>query len=322
MARSVIAEISAFSPAKSASSSRHSTLMIVESMSATSRRLRRPSTGCRHQSSCWPARGASSAARTAARSSASRITSVAAPSPVDSLRDSLPRAPTLANTSRRLIEKARALGRATRVRTSSMEPRIWLIAGPTASGKSALALRLARTAGAEIVNADSMQLYRDLRLLSARPSPDEEAQAPHHLFGTADAAEGWSVGRWLRAATEILAGVASRGRPAIVVGGTGLYFHALTHGLAKIPPVPAAARHLDPDLPAMKAVGVREFAAHLRGDTTLPEALAAAQQETRRYAKRQATWMRGRMADWPRLGEIDADAQWRQFLALDPGLTA
>ena len=81
------------------------------------------------------------------------------------------------------------------------------------------------------------------------------------------------------------------------------------------------ARGLDPALPAMKAVGVREFAAHLAGETSLGTALAAAQQETRRYAKRQTTWMRGQMADWPRLTEISREAQWRQFLALNPGLT-
>jgi len=308
-----------------------------------------------------------------------------------------------------------------------MTPRIWLIAGPTASGKSALALRLAEQRGAEIVNADSMQLYADLRLLTARPSAQEEARAPHHLFGTVDAADGWSVGRWLRAATAVLDAISARGRPAIVVGGTGLYFEALTQGLAEIPPVPAevrrragaefdtlgeaafrerlaahdpaaaariapgdrqrlcrawevfavtgtslsdwqatgapalgpgawravalepprealyarcdarlaamveagvldevsalTARGLDPALPLMKAVGLREFASHLRGETTLAEALTAAQQETRRYAKRQTTWMRGRMAAWPRIAETDPEDQWRQFLALNPGLT-
>jgi tRNA dimethylallyltransferase len=103
-----------------------------------------------------------------------------------------------------------------------MEPRIWLIAGPTASGKSGLALRLAAKTGAEIVNADSMQLYADLRLITARPSPEEEAQAPHHLFGAVDAADGWSVGRWVRAATVVLGEIAAHGRQAIVVGGTGL----------------------------------------------------------------------------------------------------
>jgi tRNA dimethylallyltransferase len=305
-----------------------------------------------------------------------------------------------------------------------MTGRIWLIAGPTASGKSALALKLAVETGAEIVNADALQLYADLRILSARPSDEEVAQAPHHLFGTVDAAEGWSVGRWRTHAVEILREISRRDRNAILVGGTGLYFEALTVGLADIPAVapalraataaefeamgepafrtrlaakdPAAAqriaqgdrqrltrawdvwaasgvsltehqaktrpslepgtwravaleppretlyarcdarleamieagvldevralaaRNLDPALPAMKAVGMREFASHLSGQMSLADALAAAQRETRRYAKRQTTWMRGRMADWPRLTEIDPEGRWRQFLALDP----
>lgn len=119
---------------------------------------------------------------------------------------------------------------------------VWLIAGPTASGKSAVALELARQTGGEVVNADSMQLYADLRILTARPSPKDEAEAPHHLFGVADAAEAWSVGRWLAAALPILTDIEARGRTAIVVGGTGLYFRALTLGLAAIPPTPAAVR--------------------------------------------------------------------------------
>ena len=272
-----------------------------------------------------------------------------------------------------------------------------------------------------------MQLYADLRLLTARPSPEEEAQAPHHLFGVADAADGWSTGRWLRAATKALGEIADRGRPAIVVGGTGLYFSALTGGLAEVPPVPPdiraqaradyeilgedafrarlaetdpeaaariaandrqrlvrawevmaatgtalsdwqartdpalapgswravalepprealyercdarlvamveagvleevaalMARNLDPALPLMKAVGVREFAAHLRGEISLAEALAAAQRETRRYAKRQMTWVRRQMADWPRITALAPEDQWGQFLALEPALT-
>ena len=121
-------------------------------------------------------------------------------------------------------------------------PPIWLIAGPTASGKSAVALELAKATDGEIVNADSMQLYADLRVLTARPTADEDAQTPHHLFGVAGAGEAWSVGRWLTAALEILAAIAARGRPAIVVGGTGLYFRALTVGLAAIPSVPARVR--------------------------------------------------------------------------------
>jgi tRNA dimethylallyltransferase len=291
--------------------------------------------------------------------------------------------------------------------TVAAPPPVLLIAGPTASGKSALALRLAQALGGEVVNADALQLYRDLRVVTARPSPDEEARAPHHLFGVADAADGWSTGRWLRAAVEVLAGIAARGRPAIVTGGTGLYFKALTEGLAETPPVPAAirqataarfdavgeaafrrdltardpaaearigpcdrqrllrayevheatgtalsdwqartrpaldpgvwraaalepdraalyarcdarlqrmvaegaleevaaltARGLDPALPVMKAVGVREMAAHLAGQCALADAVALAQQETRRYAKRQLTWLRNQTPDWERL---------------------
>jgi tRNA dimethylallyltransferase len=113
-----------------------------------------------------------------------------------------------------------------------------LIAGPTASGKSALALRAARAM--EIINADALQLYRDLRVLSARPADEEMASAPHHLFGVADGVDGWSVGRWLRAAQAVLAEIAARRRLAIIVGGTGLYFRALTRGLAEAPAAPAA----------------------------------------------------------------------------------
>lgn len=308
-----------------------------------------------------------------------------------------------------------------------MEPRIWLIAGPTASGKSALALRLAEVIGGEVVNADALQLYADLKVLTARPDDAEMARAPHHLFGTVDAAEGWSVGRWQRAALDMIAALAARRRDAILVGGTGLYFRALTLGLSEIPAIPvklrqgvdlefevlgeatfrarlaevdprAAARispgdrqrlarawevyaatgkslsdhhvasegalaagswravtlepprealygrcdarleamvaggaltevqrlldrNLDPALPAMKAVGVPPLAAYLRGEISLETAVTAAQQDTRRYAKRQLTWARGQTPDWPRLTGLDPDDHWRQFLALNPGLT-
>jgi tRNA dimethylallyltransferase len=302
------------------------------------------------------------------------------------------------------------------------EPRIWLIAGPTASGKSALALRLAQTAGADVVNADSMQLYADLRVLTARPPREEMLLVPHHLFGVADAADGWSVGRWLDAARAVLADIARWRRPAVVVGGTGLYFRALTRGLAPVPPVPRAvtdrlereageagelalrprlarldpeaearidrgdrqrllralavaehtgrplsawqadtvpalaadawrgvvlepprealyaacdarlaamfeagaieevaalhARRLDPALPALKAVGLREIALHLEGRLSRDEALARAQQETRRYAKRQLTWLRNQTPDWPRITAVGAEARWQAFEVL------
>ncbi|MDK2746111.1 MAG: tRNA (adenosine(37)-N6)-dimethylallyltransferase MiaA [Brevundimonas sp.] len=124
----------------------------------------------------------------------------------------------------------------------SQPPSVTLIAGPTASGKSALALKLARATGALIINADSQQLYADLRILTARPSPEEEAQADHRLYGVADAADAWSVGKWSRAALNLLDIARADGRPTILVGGTGLYFTALTRGLAEIPPVPQSVR--------------------------------------------------------------------------------
>ena len=282
------------------------------------------------------------------------------------------------------------------------QPHITLIAGPTASGKSRLAMERARATGAVIINADSQQLYADLRVLSARPPIEDEAAVPHRLYGVADAADAWSVGRWSRTVMDLLA----EGRPALLVGGTGLYFNALTKGLAEIPPVsievrdvvqaeydaggeaafrrhlaeidPAAeaaifpgdrqrlvralsvhrasgrtlsdwkadtrpllapgsyealivepprdrlyascdarvemmmangaldevralvARDLAPGLPAMKAVGVRELAAHLAGELSLDDAVAAVQQSTRNYAKRQLTWFRNQQRDWPR----------------------
>ncbi len=292
------------------------------------------------------------------------------------------------------------------------QPLITLIAGPTASGKSALALDLAGRTGAVIVNADSQQLYADLRVLSARPAPADEARAEHRLYGVADAAEAWSTGRWLRAALPIVEAAAGAGRPVLIVGGTGLYFTALTKGLADIPEVPLEARkaaaalldelgetafrarlakvdaaaaarieagdrqrltrawavaahtgralsdwtaqttpllapgswtglviepdraalygacdarvtamveagaldevrrlrarNLDPGLPAMKAVGVREFAAHLDGELSLEAAIAAVRQATRNYAKRQLTWFRNQTPDWPRHAGISA----------------
>jgi tRNA dimethylallyltransferase len=118
--------------------------------------------------------------------------------------------------------------------------RALLIAGPTASGKSAVALKLAEKSGATIVNADSMQVYADLRILTARPTLEEERRAPHRLFGEIDGAVNYSVGRWARGAREILDEIGER--PVIFVGGTGLYFRALTEGLSEIPAVPEAAR--------------------------------------------------------------------------------
>jgi tRNA dimethylallyltransferase len=117
-----------------------------------------------------------------------------------------------------------------------------LIAGPTASGKSALALRVAESVDGTIVNADSMQVYRDLRVLTARPSPEDERRVPHRLYGHVDAAVNYSTGQWLRDVGEVLRELEAEGRMPILVGGTGLYFKALTAGLAAVPPIPADIR--------------------------------------------------------------------------------
>jgi tRNA dimethylallyltransferase len=117
-----------------------------------------------------------------------------------------------------------------------------LIAGPTASGKSALALALAERLGGTVINADSMQVYRDLRTVTARPTPAEEARVPHRLYGHVDAAENYSVGRWCADARAALAEAEREGRLPILVGGTGLYFKALTQGLSAVPPTPPEVR--------------------------------------------------------------------------------
>jgi tRNA dimethylallyltransferase len=285
-------------------------------------------------------------------------------------------------------------------------PQVTLIAGPTASGKSALALEAAQRAGGVIINADSQQLYADLQILTARPSPADMSMVEHRLYGVADAADAWSVGRWSRAVRDELTALEADGRAAFIVGGTGLYFTALTTGLADIPQVPPAVRDevaaalaeegeaifrrrlaerdppseariasgdqqrliramsvihhtgralsdwtanthpllppgswkgmvlepersalyarcdarvswmvdngaleevrrlldrgLDPGLPAMKAVGVREFAAVLKGEISLERGVDDVRQATRRYAKRQLTWFRNQTGDWPR----------------------
>jgi tRNA dimethylallyltransferase len=300
------------------------------------------------------------------------------------------------------------------------EPKIILIAGPTASGKSALALALAEKLGGMIINADSMQVYRDLRIITARPTPDEEQRVPHRLYGHVDAAENFSVGRWCTEAAAALA--TTKREAAIVVGGTGLYFNALTRGLAAVPPIPAqirnavrgrlasdgaealhaeltrrdpaaaarlmpgdrsrvtralevvlatgrsivqwheanmpasvdaaraakiflmpdhaallrridarfdammaagaldevralAARHLDPNLPAMKAHGVPWLIRHLNGEIALAEAVAVGKRDTRRYIKRQATWFRNQLPDFvwvePERGLAAVEAQLR-----------
>ena len=117
-----------------------------------------------------------------------------------------------------------------------------LIAGPTASGKSALALTLAEATGGIVINTDSMQVYRDLRIITARPTPEEEARVPHRLYGTCDAAINCSVGSWVTDASAALAEARAADRLPIFIGGTGLYFKALTRGLSAVPPIPPEVR--------------------------------------------------------------------------------
>jgi len=270
-----------------------------------------------------------------------------------------------------------------------------LIAGPTASGKSTAALSLAGEAArhgraAWIVNADSMQVYEGLRVLTARPDKADEARAPHRLYGHVPAGMRYSAGAWLRDMAELLSAAQAAEALPIVIGGTGLYFKALTEGLAAVPAVPAALQNrwsdrlaeegaarlhallaerdpetasavrpadaqriqralgvleatgiplaewrrtrnaapliriedaarfvMEPDravlyrridervermvaesLPAMKAIGVAVFAAHLRGEASLAEAVERTARDSRRYAKRQLTWFRHQMPGW------------------------
>jgi tRNA dimethylallyltransferase len=117
-----------------------------------------------------------------------------------------------------------------------------LIAGPTASGKSALALDLARKTSGVVINTDSMQVYRDLRVLTARPSVEEEKEVPHRLYGHVDAAVNFSAGAWVTDATKVLGEARAEKRLPIFVGGSGLYFKALTRGLSAVPSIPAEVR--------------------------------------------------------------------------------
>ncbi|WP_431300014.1 tRNA (adenosine(37)-N6)-dimethylallyltransferase MiaA [Tabrizicola sp. BL-A-41-H6] len=123
-----------------------------------------------------------------------------------------------------------------------------LIAGPTASGKSALAMEIAARDGRLIVNADALQVYREWRVLSARPSAADEAALPHALFGHVGGADDYSVGHWLREVAPLLA------RPVVIVGGTGLMFRALTEGLAEVPAVPADVRAAGDSLRAAEGI--------------------------------------------------------------------
>jgi tRNA dimethylallyltransferase len=128
------------------------------------------------------------------------------------------------------------------MKSKASEESVTLIAGPTASGKSALAARIAAERGGIVVNADSMQVYRELRILTARPTQAEEAVVPHHLYGFRPAAEPYSVAEWLKDLAPLLAAAREGGPPLVIVGGTGLYFKALLEGLSPVPDIPEDIR--------------------------------------------------------------------------------
>ena len=156
----------------------------------------------------------------------------------------------------------------------SGKPSVALIAGPTASGKSALALRVAQACDGIVINADASQVYADLRILSARPGPADMAIAPHRLFGHVDGAESYSAARWAGEAKAAIAEAHGQGRPAILVGGTGLYIRTLLDGIAPVPDIDPAIRAAVRALPvaqAYEALRVEDPAAAARlnaGDTS------------------------------------------------------
>lgn len=165
------------------------------------------------------------------------------------------------------------------MRAISGRPSVALIAGPTASGKSALALALAERSGGTIINADSAQVYADLQVLSARPSAEEEARVPHRLFGHVDGADiGYSAARWADEATDAIAEAATAGSLPILVGGTGLYLRTLIDGIAPVPPIDPAVRAAVRALPVAEA-----FTALTREDAVAAERLAPA--DTTRVAR-------------------------------------
>ena len=161
----------------------------------------------------------------------------------------------------------------TSARAHEVERRALLIAGPTAGGKSALATSIAERHGGAVINADAMAVYRDLRILTGRPTDTELRRVPHALFAHVDAADRYSVGRWLVDVAEVLHAAWVAGRLPIIVGGTGLYFKALTTGLSEIPPVPADVR-----------ASVEAIVAQ-RGPAALHALLAARDPETARHPR-------------------------------------
>lgn len=184
-----------------------------------------------------------------------------------------------------------------------------IVAGPTASGKSALALDIAEAFDGEIVNADSMQVYADLRILSARPGAEDLLRVPHHLYGVLEAADQGSAGWWLDRAVETIEGIWNRGRLPVVCGGTGLYLKVLTEGIAPVPPVPdAAVAEARALYERIGGEGFREALAGIDGPAAERLNAADRQRLVRAYAVATAT---GRTLD-----------QWHADQAPGPALSA
>jgi tRNA dimethylallyltransferase len=194
-----------------------------------------------------------------------------------------------------------------------------LIAGPTASGKSALALKLAEKLGGIVVNADSMQVYRDLRIITARPTAAEEERAPHRLYGHVDAADNYSVGSWCADATAVLEAARGEGRAAIVVGGTGLYFSALVGGLAAVPKIPAEIR--DAVRARLTSEGVGALHAELKVHDPIMAARLMPGDRSRITRALEVVLATGRsLAEWHEQGNKPAslDAAWAVRVFLNP----
>lgn len=196
-------------------------------------------------------------------------------------------------------------------------PRALMVAGPTASGKSALALDVAERLRGTIINADSMQLYAELRVLTARPTPDEEARVPHRLYGVRSAGEAASVAWWREQALATMEAVRAAGRLPILCGGTGLFFHALTEGLSAIPPIPAAARTEARRLLAEHGAAVLHA---MLADVDAETAAGLRPTDSQRVARAYEVWLgtgRG-LAAWQK-GEGTGPAPWRfAAILLDP----
>jgi tRNA dimethylallyltransferase len=203
----------------------------------------------------------------------------------------------------------------------SDSPAAILIAGPTASGKSALALKLAERLGGIVINADSMQVYRDLRVLTARPTVEEELRAPHALYGHVDAAENYSAGRWCADAASALAEARRDQRLPIVVGGTGLYFEALSKGLAAIPAIPADVRAAVRQ--RLKAEGAAALHAELaRRDPLMARRLMASDRSRITRALEVIIATGRSLADWHREGmppALELAGAIKVFLSPDRG---